>query len=157
MRQKRQQMKYRYRKFLLLAGVLVTVVIIGIILYRIGADSGGAGQTAQEQTQVKPKTEFTEEEKARVEAQTGVSINDEGIMEIDVGAILSEEASVKIKREEAENLVLERLGEGAQIETAGLREYEGVRYWVVRAGKGGEVRQVWLNADDGEEFINQKE
>lgn len=159
------------RKQVLSIALLVLVIggVAGIFyIFPIGQSEEGQSKTLtsreeevsdieESSSDIPIKTEYTEEEKARVEAQIGVTVTEEGAMEIDVGAILSEEASVKIKREEAENLVLERLGEGAQIETAGLREYEGVKYWVVRAGKGGEVCQVWLNADNGEEFINQTE
>lgn len=157
-------MKQRTKKkrILLLTAAAVLILAAGIAVYEsaTGGRSPGSGETVPkdgEDAEIIVKTEYTEEEKARVEAQTGVTVTEEGVMEINVGEILSEEASVKIKREEAENLVLEQLGEGAQIETSGLREYEGVKYWVVRASKGGEVRQVWLDADNGEEFINQTE
>lgn len=150
------------KKLLFLSAAAVLILAAGVAVYE-GAAGGrppGREETVPEEgkaAQIPVRTEYTEEEKARVESQTGVTLTEEGVMEIDVGAILSEEATAKIKREEAENLVLEQLGEGAQIETSGLREYEGVKYWVVRASKGGEVRQVWLGADNGEEFINQKE
>lgn len=159
-RTKKQQTKKK--QLLLLTAAAVLILAAGIAVYE-GAAGGrppGRGETASEEgeaVEIPVRTEYTEEEKARMEAQTGVTVTEEGVMEIDVGAILSEEAAVKIKREEAENLVLEQLGQGAQIETSGLREYEGVKYWVVRASKGGEVRQVWLDADNGEEFINQRE
>ena len=164
--------KKRKRGLLIVLMVLVIGGIAGafyISRLRQGEESTG-GTIASEREQagnsenlkeipsdIPLKTEYTEEEKARVETQTGVSVTDEGTMEIDVGAILSEEASVKIKREEAENMVLEQLGGDAQIETPGIREDDGVKYWSVRASKGGEVCQIWLNADNGEEFINQTE
>ena len=148
-RTKKQQTKKK--QLLLLTAAAVLILAAGIAVYE-GAAGGrppGRGETASEEgeaVEIPARTEYTEEEKARMEAQTGVTVTEEG-----------EEAAVKIKREEAENLVLEQLGQGAQIETSGLREYEGVKYWVIRASKGGEVRQVWLDADNGEEFINQRE
>ena len=152
-RTKKQQTKKK--QLLLLTAAAVLILAAGIAVYE-GAAGGrppGRGETASEEgeaVEIPARTEYTEEEKARMEAQTGVTVTEEGVVEI-------EEAAVKIKREEAENLVLEQLGQGAQIETSGLREYEGVKYWVIRASKGGEVRQVWLDADNGEEFINQRE
>lgn len=161
----------RRRKQVLLIALLV--LLIGgaagaIYIFPIGQSEEGESKTftsregkksdvVESSSDIPIKTEYTEEEKARVEDQIGVTVTETGTMEIDVGAILSEEASVKIKREEAENMVLEQLGADAQIETTGLREYEGVKYWAVRASKGGEVCQIWLNADNGEEFINQTE
>ena len=163
-------MRKRRKQVLLIA---LLVLLIGgaagaIYIFSIGQSEEGESKTftsregkksdvVESSSDIPIKIEYTEEEKARVEDQIGVTVTETGTMEIDVGAILSEEASVKIKREEAENMVLEQLGGDAQIETTGLREYEGVKYWAVRASKGGEVCQIWLNADNGEEFINQTE
>ena len=82
---------------------------------------------------------------------------DDGVMHVDLGTIMAEEESVNIKREEAYSLALESLGEGAKIESASIQEHEETKYWVVRAIKGDESWQIWLNADNGEEFIKQKD
>lgn len=152
-------MMKKRQKIIPWAAVTLIVLAAAAALYLSfgrNAIQGGRGETGKE-SQTEVKTEFTEEEKAQLESQTGVTVNDEGAIEIDIGAVMEEEASVAISRDEAESRVLEQLGEGAQIESAGLREYEGEQYWVIRASKGGEVRQIWLNAENGEELVNQEE
>ena len=102
------------------------------------------------------KTELTEEEKEQLEAQTGVTVTENGVMEVNIGEILAEESSVAITRDQAREIALESLGEETEIGACDIREHEGVKYWVVQADKGKETYQIWLNADTGEEFINQK-
>ncbi len=125
------------------------------------ADSGGkdTGDTSSGDTGEagEIKTEYTEEEKEAVESQTGVSVLEDGTVSVDIGSILEEEVSVKIKREETYDLVRESFGEETQIESADIREYEGTKYWAVHATKNNETYQVWINADNGEEFINQRD
>ena len=102
------------------------------------------------------KTELTEEDKEQLEAQTGVTETENGVMEVNIGEILAEESSVTKTRDQAREMAHGSLGEEAEIGACDIREYEGVKYWVVQADKGKETYQIWLNADTGEEFINQK-
>lgn len=103
------------------------------------------------------KTKFTEEEKERIESQTGVTVTEEGTVQVDIGAVQAEEESMPISREEAEELVIKELGSGSEIESMSVREEQDKHYWAARAIKGGEVHQVWIDAETGETFINQKE
>ena len=158
----------RNRKRLLILSAAAIVVITmsgaGIWIYMDRAsweqasDADRRGENTKEaKTDSPSKTEYTEEEKALVESQTGVTVTDDGVMHVDLGSIMAEEESVNIKREEAYSLALESLGEGAEIESASIREYEETKYWIVRASKGDESWQIWLNTDNGEEFIKQKD
>ena len=162
-------MKQR-KRVLLLSGVAALVALsggAGIYTYmRYGSPPGKESTSGSEtesgdkesaSSETPSKTEFTEEEKALVESQTGVTVTDDGVMHVDLGSIMAEEESVNIKREEAYSLALESLGEGAEIESASIREYEETKYWIVRASKGDESWQIWLNTDNGEEFIKQKD
>lgn len=117
-----------------------------------GTAPGGSGDTSGAPV----KTEFTEEEKKNMESQTGVTVTEDGVMEVNIGEILAEESSVKITRDQAREIALQSLGKEAEIGTCDIREHEGVKYWVVQVYKGKEIYQIWLNADTGEEFINQK-
>lgn len=121
-------------------------------VYDSGTAPGGSGGISG--TPV--KTEFTEEEKEIMESQTGVTVTEDGVMEVNIGEILAEESSVKITRDQAGDIAMESLGEGSEIGACDIREHEGVKYWVVQVDKGKETYQIWLNADTGEEFINQK-
>lgn len=147
-------MKQR-RKTLVLS--LLVALAVGIAVYRQNTNDPPGGNTSDSETEITPKTEYTEEEKAFVESQTGVTVREDGTMNIDIGEILAEEGSVTINREDAQNRALESAGEGSEIVSADLRPYEGEQYWVVRTAKGEEVYQIWLNAETGEELINQKE
>ena len=121
-------------------------------------DSQDDGRSAGEENgEAAASAEITEKEKQQLESQTGVTITDEGVMQIDLEEILAEESSVTVSREEAKQLVFERLGGGTEIGAVDIREYQGVKYWAVHASKGGEAYQIWLNTDTGEEFINQTE
>lgn len=153
---------------MLIAVMAIIVLAGGIAMYSHNEKKSSTGNTAEIKegavdngdvlTEAMPsKTEFTEEEKERMESQTGVTITDEGVMQIDLEEILAEESSVTVSREEAKQLVSERLGEGTEIGAVDIREYQGVKYWAVHASKGGEAYQIWLNTDTGEEFINQTE
>ena len=166
MDRKGDKMKHRKKLLILSAAAIVVIAMAGagVWIYMDRApggqapDESGMEEGAKEaETDIPSKTEYTEEEKALVESQTGVTVTDDGVMHVDIGSIMAEEESVNIKREEAYSLALESLGEGAEIESASIREYEETKYWVVRATKGEESWQIWLNADNGEEFINQKD
>lgn len=162
-------MKQR-KRVLLLSGMAALIVLAagaGIYTYmRYGSPPGKESTSGSEiesgdkesvSSETPSKTEYTEEEKALVESQTGVTVADDGVIHVDLETIMAEEESVNIKREEAYSLALESLGEGAKIESASIREHEETKYWVVRAIKGDESWQIWLNADNGEEFIKQKD
>lgn len=156
-------MRHQKKALLLPAFVIVLVVLaagMGIYTYTqyapVGDEEevpGGGGELVSGEPST---TEFTEEEKERMESQTGVTVTEDGVMEVDIGEILAEESSVTITRDQAREMALGSLGEEAGIGACDIREYEGVKYWVVQADKGKETYQIWLNADTGEEFINQK-
>lgn len=101
------------------------------------------------------KTQYTEQEKNYLEQQVGVSINEEGTMEIDVGAVLQKQQEFPVTRQQAENHMLQALGGQADSISASLRTYEGKTYWAVQAEKDGQSHYIWLDAETGEEFINQ--
>ena len=86
-----------------------------------------------------------------------MTVTEEGAVQVDIGAVQAEEESMPISREEAEELVIKELGSGSEIESMGVREKQDKHYWAARAIKGGEVHQVWIDAETGETFINQKE
>ena len=101
-----------------------------------------------EQANASKKKEYTEEEKARIEEQT---------VEVNIGEILEEEESAAVSREEAEKKILKEAGKGYEIERLGLEKYQDNMYWAARVVKGGEARQIWIDAEAGETFLNQKE
>ena len=158
----------KQKRILLLAAAAVLILAAGIAIYmqhakspdKNTADSASVSEdknqgSGDEATSV--KTEFTEEEKERIESQTGVTVTEEGTVQVDIGAIQEEEESMPISREEAAELVIKELGDGSEIESMNVREEQDKYYWAARAIKGGEVHQVWIDAETGEIFINQKE
>lgn len=110
-----------------------------------------------EQANASKKKEYTEEEKARIEEQTGVTVQNDGTVEVNIGEILEEEESAAVSREEAEKKILKEAGKGYEIERLGLEKYQDNMYWAARVVKGGEARQIWIDAEAGETFLNQKE
>ena len=74
-----------------------------------------------------------------------------------IGEILEEEESAAVSREEAEKKILKEAGKGYEIERLGLEKYQDNMYWAARVVKGGEARQIWIDAEAGETFLNQKE
>lgn len=146
------------------AVVLIALAGAGVWIYTgqsPGRQADGGGGDADSGTDTRenipPKTEYTDDEKERLESQTGVTVQEDGTVAVDIGEILAEEESVTITREQACSMAQESLGEGTQIKSAGIREYEGIKYWAVQAEKEDGSYQIWLNADTGEEFINQKD
>lgn len=113
-----------------------------------GGGTGGPGEI---------RTEYTEEEKALLESQTGVTVDESGTMNVDVGAILAAEEEAAVSRAEAGELADAELGGDSEITDIRLQKQNEARYWIVRANKGGSVYQVWVEADTGDIFINQKE
>lgn len=105
----------------------------------------------------KETVEFTEEEKERIESQTGVTVTEDGNVQVDIGEIQAEEERMTISREKAADLVIKELGDGSEVESMSVREEQDKYYWAARAIKGGEAYQVWIDAETGETFINQKE
>ena len=153
----------KQKKKLLLAVLIMAVVVLagagGYYVLQIRAPGNAEGSQEDGQNtrgETAASTEITEEEKEIMESQTGVTVTEDGVMEVNIGEILAEESSVKITREQAREIALESLGEETEIGACDIREHEGVKYWVVQADKGKETYQIWLNADTGEEFINQK-
>ena len=149
---------------ILIAVAAVVVLIGGIAIYRQtgnGSSSDGSenttadGEAGDSGTDV--KMEYTDEEKARIESQTGVTVTDEGTVQVDIGAIQAEEESMEVSREEAGELVLKELGEGSELISMDLRQEQENYYWAARASKEDETYQVWISADTGDTFINQKE
>lgn len=147
-------------KILIFAAVFIAAVVTGAVLYSQMTDSGGgktADQSGQEQSTVEPKTEFTEEEKERIESQTGVTVTEEGTVQIDIGAVQAEEESMPVSREEAAQSVISELGEGAEVVSMSVREEQEHHYWAVKATKGDEAYQVWIDAETGDTFLKQEE
>ena len=62
-----------------------------------------------------------------------------------------------VSREKAAELIISELGDGSEIESMNVREAQDKYYWAARAIQGDEARQVWIDAETGETFINQKE
>lgn len=158
----------KQKRILILAVATVLILATGIAIYtqyakspdKNTADSANVSEdknkgSGDETTPA--KTEFTEEEKERIESQTGVTVTEEGTVQVDIGAIQAEEESMPISQEEAAEIVIKELGDGSEIESMNVREEQDKYYWAVRAIKGGEAYQVWIDAETGETFINQKE
>ena len=98
---------------------------------------------------------MTPEQKAEVEAQTGVTVNDDNTMTVDIGAILEEEESVPVSREEAKTKIAEIAGEGSEITSLSIRENGGEKYWAGQVEKDGQTYDVWISAQTGEEYLFQ--
>lgn len=150
-----------HKKALFLSTLTAALVAgAGIYMYTqydiVGNEEDISEEVREVASEAPAKTELTEEEKEQLEAQTGVTVTENGVMEVNIGEILAEESSVAITRDQAREIALESLGEETEIGACDIREHEGVKYWVVQADKGKETYQIWLNADTGEEFINQK-
>ena len=107
-------------------------------------DSPGGGTVA-----------MTPEQKAEVEAQTGVTVNDDNTMTVDIGAIMEEEESVPVSREEAQTKIAQIAGEGSEVTSLSIRENNGEKYWAVQAEKDGQTYDVWISAQTGEEYLFQ--
>lgn len=121
----------------------------------MGASANYAGNAGADEA-VGGRAEYTEEEENLLESQIGVNVDENKIMNVDVGAILAAEAEVAVSRAEAEALADEELGGAVEVVGTRLREEDGTGYWEVRAIKGGDVYQVWIEANTGGIFINQK-
>lgn len=84
--------------------LLILVCLVGIIFYfqiqtnvkKIGDVGSSQKNESSQQTNennenkeesVQPKTSYTEEEKALIESQEGVTIDENGVMQVDVGNI----------------------------------------------------------------------
>ena len=139
--------KLRFDVRILVPAAAVAVLIIGILIVLFAT----VGDKEKEAIKI------SEEQAERLETQAGVAVNEEGTMEIDMGAVEEAESAAAISREEAESSVKDSLGKGTEIGSAGLREYEGKDYWVIYAEKGKKRYQVWIDAETGEEFLRQQE
>lgn len=155
---------------ILIVAAVIVLLIGGIAIYHQSSsrnpstdttentsDGGTRDSTENSGKQTSAKTEYTEEEKALIESQTGVTVTDKGIVQVDIGAIQEEEESMAISRKKAEELVINELGEGAELISMDLRHEQENYYWATRASKGDETYQIWISAETGETFINQKE
>ena len=157
-------MKQRKRqKSILILSMLILIILvtgIGIYLRYSGKDTSDKNtveSTVNKDAETAAKTEFTDEEKQRIESQTGVTVTEDGTVQVDIGEIQVEEESMKISREEATELVIKEAGDGTEVESMSVRKEQDKYYWAARAIKGGEAYQVWIDAETGETFINQKE
>lgn len=145
------------KQIILIAVAAVVVLTGGIAIYSQKGDRPSINDTSETTGEVAPKTKFTEEEKAALESQTGVTVLEDGVVEVNVGERQAEEESVTIKRSEAESLVQESMSGETEILSAGLQNQEGTTYWIVRADKGGEAYQVWIDAETGQISRSQRE
>ncbi len=156
-RQKRQ------KNILILSALILIILAAGIGIYfrysggKDTPDKNTVESTVNVDAATVAKTEFTDEEKERVESQTGVTVTEDGTVQVDIGEIQAEEESMTISREEATELVIKEVGDGAEVESMSVREEQDKYYWTARAIKGGEAYQVWIDSETGETFINQKE
>lgn len=157
-------MKQRKRqKSILILSMLILIILvtgIGIYLRYSGKDTSDKNtveSTVNKDAETAAKTEFTDEEKQRIESQTGVTVTEDGTVQVDIGEIQAEEESMTISREEATELVKKEAGDSTEVESMSVRKEQDKYYWAARAIKGGEAYQVWIDAETGETFINQKE
>ena len=94
MKQRIKKQQTKKKQLLLLTAAAVLILAAGIAVYE-GAAGGrppGRGETASEEgeaVEIPVRTEYTEEEKARMAAQTGVTETEEGGVEIAGGGVLS--------------------------------------------------------------------
>lgn len=156
MMQKRWKVSQKRILFLTVALVLILIVVIFLVWKAASVRETHDADDADPEQSV-TKTEYSREEKALMESQTGVTVDDKGTVEVDIGAVLAEEASVPVSRGQAEEKALSEAGEGFQIETLGLEKYKERNYWVAGVSKEDEARQIWIDAETGEVFIDQKE
>ena len=146
------------RKLTILVTIAAVVILAGgIAIYSQNGDKGQAKDVLNGSGKFTAEIEYTEEEKAVLESQTGVTLLEGGGIEVNVGERQAEEESVTIKREEAESLVLESMSGEADVVSAGLTNQEGVTYWIVQADKGGEAYQVWVEAETGKISRSQRQ
>lgn len=147
-------MKGRQKGILLLfaaAVVIIAVLYVGSQTIRRDEGDGGSTSPAKEE-----ETMTIEEQKEQVEAQTGVTVKEDNTMTVDVGAIMEEEESMPVSRQEAQTAIVKRVGEGAEVTSMQLREDGGKKYWAAKVKKEKETYLVWISADTGEEYIFQK-
>lgn len=148
-------MKGRQKKvFLFFAAALVIIAVLYFgsqTIRRDEGDGGGSTSPAKEE-----ETMTIEEQKEQVEAQTGVTVKEDNTMTVDVGAIMEEEESMPVSRQEAQTAIVKRVGEGAEVTSMQLREDGGKKYWAAKVKKEKETYLVWISADTGEEYIFQK-
>ena len=158
--------KTRQKKIWILTAAAVVILAVGTggyFRYAKGPEKNGTGNTAEEGGQTSraettaERRAVTEEEKALIESQTGVTVAEDGTVQVDVGAIQEEEESMGVSREKAAELIISELGDGSEIESMNVREAQDKYYWAARAIQGDEARPVWIDAETGETFINQKE
>lgn len=100
---------------------------------------------------------LTEEDRTRIESQTGVTVTEDGSVQIDVEVVQAEEESMPVSRQEAEALIIKELGDGAEITSMSVRKEQDRYCWAASAVKGGDAYQVWIDAETGETFLKQKE
>lgn len=152
-------MMKKRQKIIPWAAVTLIVLAAAAALYLSfgrNAIQGGRGETGKE-SQTEVKTEFTEEEKAQLESQTGVTVREDGVVEVNVAERQEAEENVTVKRDEAQEKVLGIMSEEAKILSAGLQNEADQTYWIVRAEEGDQVYQVWINADTGEIYQSRRE
>ena len=138
---------------------LAAAVLLAGGLYMASQNKGGkspdTGTAAQGGSPGGGTVTITPEQKAEVEAQTGVTVNDDNTMTVDIGAILEEEESVPVSREEAQTKIAEIAGEGSEVTSLSIRENNGEKYWAGQAEKAGQTYDVWISAQTGEEYLFQ--
>lgn len=126
--------------------VLTTLIIAstaaGVLLIRKAKECGGI------QTDV--KREFTEEEKEYLESQPGVSVREDGVVEVNVAERKAAEETVAVTRQAAQEKALMAMSEEAEILSSGLQKETDGTYWIVRAQDSGEVYQIWISAETGD-------
>ena len=152
----------RQKSILILSMPILIILVAGIGIYlrysgKDTSDKNTVENTINGDATIAAKTEFTDEEKQRIESQTGVTVTEDGTVQVDIGEIQVEEESMKISREEATELVIKEAGDGTEVESMSVRKEQDKYYWAARAIKGGEAYQVWIDPETGETFINQKE
>lgn len=133
------------------------VLISAIVVYERTGGQGSGEKIPKDDPDIPVKTEYTEEEKEVLESQTGVTVQDDGTVAVDLGQISKEEESMPVSREKACELVETSVGETTEVASISLRRYNEKNYWAAYALKGGEAYQVWIDAETGKEFLKQKE
>lgn len=160
------------KQILILTAAVAVILAAGIAVYERTGGRGSGEATSREGDQesvgdnsaygqddpdIPVKTEYTEEEKGVLESQTGVTVQDDGTVAVDLGQISGEEASMPVSKEAACELVETSVGEKTEVTSISLRKHDGKNYWAAYALKGGEAYQVWIDAETGSEFLKQKE
>lgn len=143
MKERKVKERKKPHKAAVTAVLIILVIAAAAVVINLSENSGST---------------ISETEKERIESQPGVKVTGENEIEVDLEEITKIEDEQEIKKEEAQKKVTDELGEGSQIKTTELKKNEDKYYWIIYAQtKGGDLYQIWVDAQKGEIFLKQKE